>query len=148
MKYNAFNLNISTDTDIPFLRHGHIQDAEAEIYVFRHSIPYYEQVSCGRNDTWAINAYPEYVITYNRLPESPVIGELTIYTDDIHIFLSCLPGRLLACFCLSETIFFYTLPQLCGTALPICFPVIPMPANRQWHLLRINIWTLPFYAMI
>ena len=44
MKYNAFNLNISTDTDIPFLRHGHIQDAEAEIYVFRHSIPYYEQV--------------------------------------------------------------------------------------------------------
>lgn len=24
MKYNAFNLNISTDMDIPFLRHGHI----------------------------------------------------------------------------------------------------------------------------
>lgn len=38
MKYNAFNLNISTDMDIPFLRHGHIQDAEAEIYVFQHSI--------------------------------------------------------------------------------------------------------------
>lgn len=93
MKYNAFNLNISTDTDIPFLRHGHIQDAEAEIYVFRHSIPYYEQVSCGRNDTWAINAYPEYVITYNRLPESPVIGELTIYTDDIHIFFELLAGK-------------------------------------------------------
>lgn len=93
MKYNAFNLNISTDMDIPFLRHGHIQGAEAEIYVFQHSIQYYEQSSCDRNDTWVINAYPEYVIAYNRLPEKPAIGELTIYTDDLHIFYELLAGK-------------------------------------------------------
>lgn len=102
MKYNAFNLNISTDMDIPFLRHGHIQDAEARFMFFSTVFNIMSRAPATETDTWVINAYPEYVIAYNRLPEKPAIGELTIYTDDLHIFYELLGRKgFLACFYLS-----------------------------------------------
>lgn len=87
--YNAFGINLSSDSAIPFLRDGHSPISDFEITVIRHYICEYNE--CGYQYDVLIDNSPYYIASYDDKNEA-----MHIYVDDDKIFNEVLSGRVFA----------------------------------------------------